>query len=114
MKKIIITNNKKVEAAYQAKENVKMLKGGSTAAVLEEGLKVAAKGGKLLLDPTRRKNFYKTLVFLMDESTTHDEKSCQLIEKCMKDTDTSSETKEPVLAGIHQNRDLELIKSILS
>jgi len=114
MKKMIVTNNKKVESTFQAKEDVMMLNNASAAAVLKEGLKVAEKGGKLLLDPNRRKNFYKSLVFLMDEQSGPDEKSLALIKKCMDDKEISSDSKEPILAGIHQNRDLDLIRSILS
>jgi hypothetical protein len=114
MKKTIITNNKKVESAYQGKENVTMLDGAPTVEVLREGLKLAEAGGKLLLDPSRRKNYFKSLVFHFDDSKAPDNKSIALIEKCLKDNTMSAVVKEPVLAGIHQNRDLDLIKSVLA
>lgn len=113
MKKIIVTNNKKVEATYQSKENVQMLSGASTAEVLREGIKIASEGGKLLLDPSRRKNYFKSLVFHMDGQSGPDHKSLEMIQKCLNDNSISAVVKEPVLAGIHQNRDLDLIKSVL-
>ena len=114
MKKTIITNNKKVESAYQGKESVTMLDGAPTVEVLREGLKIAEAGGKLLLDPSRRKNYFKSLVFHFDDSKAPDSKSIAMIEKCLHDNTMSAVVKEPVLAGIHQNRDLDLIKSVLA
>lgn len=114
MKKIIVTNNKKVESSYKSKEDVKMLDGASTVEVLREGLKIASEGGKLLLDPSRRKNYFKSLVFHMDGHNGPDEKSLEMIQKCLNDNSISAVVKEPVLAGIHQNRDLDLIRSVLA
>lgn len=114
MKKIIVTNNKKVASTYQSKEDVKMLNGASTVEVLREGLKIASEGGKLLLDPSRRKNYFKSLVFHLDGQKGPDKKSIQMIEKCLNDNSISAVVKEPVLSGIHQNRDLDLIKSVLA
>jgi len=114
MKKIIVTNNRKVASTYKSKEDVKLLDGACTVEVLREGLKIASEGGKLLLDPSRRKNYFKSLVFHIDGQSGPDKKSLEMIEKCLKDNSIAAVVKEPVLAGIHQNRDLDLIKSVLA
>jgi len=114
MKKVIVTNNRKVESTYKTKEDVTLLDGASTVEVLREGLKIASEGGKLLLDPSRRKNYFKSLVFHIDGQKGPDKRSLGMIEKCLKDNSIAAVVKEPVLAGIHQNRDLDLIKSVLA
>ncbi len=116
MKRVIVTNNKKVEDFYARKNEVIMLDSASALDVLKEGEKVALEGGRLMLDPTRRKGYYKSLIFLVDEqSDAPHEKSLELIQGCIAeaakiDSDTA---KEPILAGILQNRDLNLVKSVL-
>lgn len=114
MRKIIVTNNKKVKASYNAKEEVQMLEGAPTVEVLRAGLQIASEGGKLLLDPSRRKNYFKSLIFHMDGQRGPDAKSIQMLEKCLRDNTMTAVVKEPVLSGIHQNRDLDLVKSILA
>ncbi len=118
MKKVIITNNKKVEFSYAGKAEVIMLDKASNLSVLEEGIKVASKGGKLLLDPTRRKGYYKSLIFYVEEeNNTPDEKSVSILSKGIDELTSegnASANKEPILAGILQNRDLDLVKSILN
>ena len=114
MRKIIVTNNKKVEQSYNAKEDVQMLEGAPTVEVLQAGLKIASEGGKLLLDPSRKKNYFKSLIFHMDGQKGPDAKSIQMLEKCLRDNTMTAVVKEPVLSGIHQNRDLDLVKSILA
>lgn len=117
MKRVIVTNNKKVESFYTGKEEVVMLDNATVLEVLKEGEKLALKGGRLMLDPTRRKGYYKSLVLLMDqENNVPDEKSLSLIKDCINETgrrETGSDNKEPLLAGILQNRDLNVVKSIL-
>lgn len=114
MKKIIVTNNKKVESSYHSKEDVQMLDGAPTVEVLRAGLKIASEGGKLLLDPSRKKNYFKSLIFHMDGQKGPDKKSLEMLEKCLRDNSMTAVVKEPVLSGIHQNRDLDLVKSILA
>ena len=116
MKRVIVTNNKKVENFYEGKTKVVMLNDASALEVLKEGEKVAEEGGKLMIDPTRRKGYYKSLIFLVEEeSAAPHEKSLQLIKGCIEETSKSAGEagKEPLLAGIHQNGDLNLVKSIM-
>lgn len=116
MKRVIVTNNKKVEYHYTGKAEVIMLQNASAREVLEEGQKLALKGGRLMLDPSRRKGYYKSLVLLMDENENNaDEKSLTILEGCLNEAGQlgNSSDKEPLLAGILQNRDLELVKSVL-
>jgi len=117
MKKVIITNNKKVEYHYTGRAEVIMLDNASSLKVLEEGTKIASKGGRLLLDPTRRKGYFKSLIFYMEEeNNTPDEKSVFMLNKSISELTSSGNipvSKEPILAGILQNRDLDLVRSVL-
>lgn len=117
MKRIIVTNNKKVQHYCADKVEVVMLEKASGLDVLQEGMKIASEGGRLLLDPTRKKGFYKSLIFYReDDSRVPDEKSTAVLKQCVEQTkqgDSEAEGKEPILAGIHQNRDLNLVKSIV-
>jgi hypothetical protein len=116
MKKVIITNNKKVEYSYAGKAEVIMLDKASSLNVLQEGIKIALKGGRLLLDPTRRKGYYKSLIFYMEEGkNTPDEKSISILNKSINELTSQGNitvNKEPILAGILQNRDLDLVRSV--
>jgi hypothetical protein len=117
MKRVIVTNNKKVEYHYAGKEEVIMLKNATAQEVLQEGEKLVLNGGRLMLDPTRRKGYYKSLVLLVDENEKNpDEKSLAILQGCISEAErqrNSGDGKEPLLAGILQNRDLELVKSVL-
>jgi len=116
MKRIIVTNNRKVERYCADKAEVILLEKASGLDVLREGMKVASEGGRLLLDPTRRKGFYKSLIFYRDgEGRGPDEKSTAALKQCVEQTKQSEhdEGKEPILAGILQNRDLNIVKSIV-
>lgn len=118
MKRIVITNNKKVEYKYQGKVEVIMLEDSSDLNVLETGLKVASKGGRLLMDPSRRKGYYKSLIFYVEnEEDTPDEKSIALLKKCIDEASKQGSNgikKESILAGILQNRDLSLVRSVFN
>jgi len=116
--RVIVTNNKKVENKYFEKADVKMLKNSSNLAVIKEARKIAETGGRLLVDPTRKKGYYLSLPFLVDDSNkTADKKSIQLIDQCIdqltKSGNHTDSTKEPLLSGIMQNKDLDLIHKIL-
>jgi hypothetical protein len=116
MKRVIVTNNKKVEFHFAGKAEVIMLQNASVRDVLQEGEKLVMKGGRLMLDPSRRRGYYKSLVLLVDETDKNpDEKSLSILQGCLKDANqgNSGDGKEPLLAGILQNRDLELVKSVL-
>ncbi len=116
MKRVIVTNNKKVEYHYAGKAEVIMLKNATVREVLQEGEKLVLKGGRLMLDPSRRKGYYKSLVLLMDENENNPhEKSLLIVRGCINEASQqgNSSDKEPLLAGILQNRDLELVKSVL-
>lgn len=117
MKRIVVTNNKKVEQHCAGKTEVIMLEQASGFDVLQEGIKIASKGGRLLLDPTRRKGYYKSLIFYREEENqAADEKSAAALKQCVeeiKQQGNGAENKEPILAGIFQNRDLSLVKSIV-
>lgn len=115
-KKVIVTNNKKVEYDLAGKADVVMLDKATSLDVLQEGLKAAEKGARLMLDPTRRKGYYKSLVFYVDEATSSpDEKSISLLNQSMTEAanGNSAGNKEPILAGILQSRDLDLVRSII-
>ncbi|MDD3169278.1 MAG: hypothetical protein PHC91_07450 [Eubacteriales bacterium] len=117
MKRVVVTNNRKVEHDLAGKAEVVLLDKASSLDVLQEGLKAAENGARLMLDPTRRKGYYKSLVFYVDESVTSpDEKSISLLNKSMTEAaaqGSSAGSKEPILAGILQSRDLDLVRSII-
>ncbi len=117
MKRIIVTNNKKVESNFAGKAEIIMLENSSVLQVLREGTKIAAKGGRLLLDPTRKKGYFKSLVFFMDgEDDKPDEKSMSLLNQCIDEASKDEKAainKESILTGILQNRDLNIVKSIM-
>ncbi|HYE68789.1 MAG TPA: hypothetical protein VEA58_09275 [Anaerovoracaceae bacterium] len=118
MKRLVITNNKKVEFKYQGKVEVVMLDNSSDLKVLETGLQVASKGGRLLMDPTRRKGYYKSLIFYVEnEDGAPDEKSITLLKKCIDEASKQGNAEikqESILAGILQNRDLSLVRSVVN
>lgn len=116
--RVIVTNNKKVENKYSEKADVRMLRNSSNLKVIEEARKIAETGGRLLIDPTRKKGHYLSLPFLVDDSNkTADKKSLQLIDICisqLKKSGNHSDTyKEPLLSGIMQNKDLDTLHKIL-
>ena len=117
MKRVVVTNNKKVEYDLAGKAEVVMLDKASTLDVLQEGLKAAAKGARLMMDPTRRKGYYKSLVFYVDEfENTPDEKSVALLNQCKTELGgkgSPAGNKEPILASILQKRDLDLVRSVI-
>ena len=116
MKRVIVTNNKKVKSYFAERAELIMLENKPSLQVLVEGEKIASKGGRLLIDPTRKKGYYKSLVFYLDDEMNQpDEKSISLLKKCMEDTTgdkSPAANKESILAGILQNRDLNMVKSI--
>ena len=71
-----------------------------------------------MLDPTRRKGYYKSLIFYVEEENgTPDEKSVSILNKSISEltsTGNASSNKEPILAGILQNRIWIWLKSILN
>ncbi len=117
MKRIIVTNNRKVEGYCTGKAEVILLEKASGLDVLQEGVKIASEGGRLLLDPTRRKGFYRSLVFYREgQSHEPDEKSTVILNRCIEDMNregNGAAGREPILAGILQNRDLNVVKSIV-
>ena len=115
MKRVIITNNKKVKEAFEGKAEVKYI--NSTAIdIFEEARELAKSGGKMLVDPTRMpvKNYYRSIPFLVDGGAPS-ERSIDLIESCLGKLDGKKEgfAKEPVLAGLQQNKDMEPIKKVM-
>jgi len=119
MKKIIITNNKKVEGKFAGKAEVRMMESASMLGILKEGREIAEKGGRLLQDPQSGvKTHYKSLVFYMEDGNAMpDEKSLMMLDRSIKAADKSASLpfsgKEPLLAGIFQNKDLDTVRKVL-
>jgi len=116
--RVIVTNNQKVGIKYAANADVRMIHHSGSLAVMQEGRKIAEAGGRLLIDPTRRKSYYLSLPFFVDETkVSADEKTLQLIDACIgqlaKEGKQNGSGKEPVLSGIQQNKDLDTIHKIL-
>jgi hypothetical protein len=116
--RLIVTNNKKVEGKYTGRAEVRYLKDMSAVSVLHEARKVAAEGGKLMVDPTKLKGYYRSLPFFVDkEAKEPDEKSLTMIDFCIEQAkrngNTEDNSQEPLLSGILQNKDLGLVSKIL-
>ncbi|NLP30642.1 MAG: hypothetical protein GX363_05870 [Clostridiales bacterium] len=116
MKKVIVTNNSKVKDYYSGKFEVNYLEDGTSYKVLEEAKEAVKKGGVVLQDP--RKNlgsYYKSLVVYFNGKKNDDinEKSLSLVDKAISSYNKKAE-KKPLLAGIIQNNDLDIVKKILN
>ena len=114
MKKII-TNNKKVFDYYSGKFEIDFLDDASSFKVLEKAKDDVQKGGILLQDPSRNLgSYYKSLIIYFDETKNGqvEEKSLSLIDKAISGYNKKAD-KKPILAGIIQNNDLDLVKKIL-
>ncbi len=118
MKRIVLTNNKKVQSQYAEKADIRLMESASTHEIYEEGRKVVENGGKLIVDPSagNTKSFYKSLVFIEGEDAAGvpSQRSLELLDKCLKRTAGAKKSKEPVLAGIMQNKDVDSLKRILA
>ncbi len=112
--RLIITNNKKVVSYFEGKEEI--IKVDSDIQVFEEGMKIISKGGRLLHDPSKGFGYYRSLLFVMDSDNIPAEKSIEMLNKCINKIsnhqDKSTAIKESIFAGILQNRDLNLIKTL--
>ncbi len=115
MKRIIVTNNKRVKAQYSDKTEVVFLENASGMDVLREGKRVASEGGRLLLDPVRYKGYYRTLAFYKDGKGTPEEKTISLLDRSIEEMkkQNGASSKEPILSGIFQKKDLDVVKKIL-
>lgn len=115
MKRIVITNNKKVVEKLNDKAQIEY-KEISALEVLKEGKYTAQQGGRLLIDPTRvaAKSYYRSLPFVMGEDEPH-QQSIELIDQCIAaiGDDKRAFAKEPFLAGIAQNKDADIINKVI-
>lgn len=116
MKRIVLTNNKKVKNQFAQKADVKFIEDASAAEIYEEGRKIVENGGKLLMDPTQGsiKSYFKSLAFIKGESDTPDQRSIELLSKCIDATKDEKRGKEPLLSGIMQNKEVDILKKILA
>ena len=116
MKKIIVTNNSKVKDYYSEKFEVNYLEDASSYKVLEEAKEAVKKGGVVLQDPNRNLgSYYKSLVVYFDGGKNDEinEKSLSLLDKAIAGYNKKAD-KKPILAGILQNNDLDVVKKILN
>lgn len=116
--RVIVTNNEKVETKYSGKVEVIMVNNGSTLGVLEEGLKLAGRGARLLTDPSRYKGYYKSLPFYVEEGEITPDKDSiahltRCIDLCSASGDAAAFSKEPLFAGILQKKDLDILNKVL-
>ncbi len=117
MCRIVVTNNKMVEEMLSDKADVIFLDNASGLKVFEEGRRIASEGGRLLVDPTRFKGYYRSLAFFKgDESDKPDEKSLSMIDQSINQLSqqNGANGKESILAGIYQKKDLNVVKSVLA
>jgi len=115
MKRIVLTNNGRVAdmAAYEAEINYRQT---SAVDLFREARKIAARGGRLMIDPTRisAKKYFRSLPFII-YGTEPDEKSIHLIDKVLRKMGEFPERFEriPVTAGLQQDRDLNAVMKAL-
>ncbi len=115
MKRIVVTNNKKVNAQYSDKVEVVYLENASGMDVLVEGKRIASEGGSLLVNPVKYKGYYRSLAFYKNGKSEPEEKAISMLNQSIEDTkkQNGSASKEPILSGILQNKDLDVIKKVL-
>jgi hypothetical protein len=116
LKKIIVTNNSKVKDYYSDKFEVDYIEDGTSFKVLERAKEAIEEGGAILQDPSRNlRSYYKSLVIYFGKEKNDEiyEKSLSLIDKAIASYNKKAE-KKPLLAGILQNNDLDVVKQILN
>lgn len=118
MKRIVLTNNKKVQEKFNDKAEMRFMEDASCHDIYIEARKVVENGGKLLMDPTAGniKSYYKSLVFIEDgsDSGVSNQRSLELIDKCLNKTSGDKKAKEPVLSGIMQKKEIDTLIRILA
>lgn len=119
MKKIIITNNPKAKDFSDSIE-VEYLENKSVLVVLREAKKIAERGGQILIDPSRSnpaKSYYKSIPFFMNSSSSPDEKSLELISTALSQAEKAGIAenlgKEPLIAGLLQGKDYNLVDKVV-
>jgi len=115
MKRVIITNNKKVIEEFAEKAEVRY-EDMTAPEILEKAKEIIGSGGKMLVDPARTplKNYYRSIPFIMDGSEPSQE-SIKLIDKCLGKMESKKDkySKEPVLSGVQQNSDMDMVRKVL-
>lgn len=118
MEKIIVTNNSKI-STLNGRAQVNYLDGKSILVVLEEGLKLAETGGKLLADPNKgnpAKAYYKSIPFFKNGDSP-DQQSIEMLKRAINTVKSAGLGedlgKEPMLAGVQQKGDYETIQKLL-
>lgn len=116
MKRIVLTNNKKVQSNFADKADIKFMENASAYEIYEEGRKVVENGGRLLVDPTIGgiKNYYKSIAFVEGDGDAPDQRSLELLGKCLEVAKDAPRGKEPVLSGIMQKKEVDSLKRILA
>ena len=115
MKRIVVTNNKKVNAQYSDRVEVIYLENASGMDVLQEGKRIASEGGSLLVNPVKYKGYYRSLAFYKNGKSEPEEKAISMLNQSIEVTEkqNGAASKEPILSGILQNKDLDVIKKVL-
>lgn len=116
MKRIVLTNNKKVKSNFDKQADVRFMENASAYEIYEEGRKVVENGGKLLVDPAAGgiKNYYKSIAFMEGDGGAPDQRSLELLSKCLDVSKDMERGKEPVLSGIMQKKEVDSLKRILA
>lgn len=114
MKRLIITNNPKVQEILPEKAQVDY-KQVSALKIIEEADALVKKGAKLLIDPLRTplKSYYRSMPFLIDDtdpSQANIDAVGETMNKMRRDPEAYS--KEPVMSSLQQKKDLNLIMKI--
>lgn len=116
MRRVIITNNKKVQTNFSDKAEVKFVEATPTE-VFRQAKEIANKGGKMLTDPTRLSvtNYYRSIPFVISDDNSPQQFSLDNIETCLKKLEgkESKFAKAPVMASMHQSKDLEIVKKVV-
>jgi len=115
MKRIVVTNNKKVSAQYSDKVEVVYLENASGMDVLQEGKRIASEGASLLINPVKYKGYYRSLAFFKNGKSEPEGNTISMLDQSIEATrkQNGAASKEPILSGIFQNKDLDVIKKVL-
>lgn len=123
MKRIVITNNKKVLDRYMDRMDVMLLEEGSYLDVLHQADEIVRKGGKLLMHPldgskNPKQSPYKSILLGMEEEPEIDSKSVGLIETSIRIVESNFGEKaktgwKPRFQKLMENADLSTIERIV-
>lgn len=123
MKRIVVTNNRRVYDRYRDRMDVTLLTEASYLEVLKRSRDYVEQGGKLLMHPTRGaagpgRSPFKSLLIGMQEEGGLCDKSLKMVKDAIDQAEKNYGAKadrvwKPMLPGMHERSDLSRIELIV-